>query len=180
MKDTKPLAYEVSGKGVLPATVASDAARLLGANTRVAVEACASGFLLHVVWELDAEASLQLLGRELEYSVNVSPGRVAYREEGGHRLEPRLSVYVEVSEEWLGDVMGDLNRRRGLMRGMENENGVVELQALVPLAELFGYSRALEAMTRGRAKVSVEFHDYAPAPDDGPDPDEPASAALRG
>ena len=79
-------------------------------------------------------------------------------------LEPVMKVEVVTPEEYLGDVMGDLNRRRGITHGMDD--GVVgkTIRAEVPLAEMFGYSTDLRSATQGRATYSMEFEKYAQAP----------------
>ncbi|MEZ5542545.1 MAG: elongation factor G [Pseudomonadota bacterium] len=79
-------------------------------------------------------------------------------------LEPIMAVEVETPEEYMGDVMGDLNRRRGIIGGMEDNAGVKLLRAEVPLAEMFGYSTSLRSQTQGRATYSMEFKKYSEAP----------------
>jgi elongation factor G len=79
-------------------------------------------------------------------------------------LEPMMAVEVETPEEYMGDVMGDLNRRRGIIQGMEDLPGGKAIKAEVPLAEMFGYSTDLRSMTQGRATYSMEFKHYAEAP----------------
>lgn len=79
-------------------------------------------------------------------------------------LEPMMSVEVETPEEYMGDVMGDLNRRRGIVQGMEDQLGIKKIRAEVPLAEMFGYSTDLRSATQGRATYSMEFKHYSEAP----------------
>ncbi|MEW6118510.1 MAG: elongation factor G [Pseudomonadota bacterium] len=79
-------------------------------------------------------------------------------------LEPMMAVEVETPEDYMGDVMGDLNRRRGIIQGMEDANGVKQIRAEVPLAEMFGYSTDLRSMSQGRATYSMEFKHYSEAP----------------
>jgi elongation factor G len=79
-------------------------------------------------------------------------------------LEPIMAVEVETPEEYMGDVMGDLNRRRGVIGGMEDNAGVKVLRAEVPLAEMFGYSTSLRSQTQGRATYTMEFKKYMEAP----------------
>ncbi len=79
-------------------------------------------------------------------------------------LEPIMAVEVETPEEYMGDVMGDLNRRRGIIQGMEDNAGVKVLRAEVPLSEMFGYSTSLRSQTQGRATYSMEFKKYMEAP----------------
>jgi elongation factor G len=79
-------------------------------------------------------------------------------------LEPMMAVEVETPEDYMGDVMGDLNRRRGIIQGMEDASGVKLVKAEVPLAEMFGYSTDLRSMSQGRATYSMEFKHYSEAP----------------
>ena len=79
-------------------------------------------------------------------------------------LEPMMKVEVVTPDEYLGDVMGDLNGRRGRIEGMELEKGVQTVHAYVPLSEMFGYATALRSSTQGRANYSMEFDHYEPVP----------------
>ena len=79
-------------------------------------------------------------------------------------LEPIMNVEVETPEDYMGDVVGDLNRRRGVILGMEDNAGVKVLKAEVPLAEMFGYSTSLRSQSQGRATYSMEFKKYQEAP----------------
>jgi elongation factor G len=79
-------------------------------------------------------------------------------------LEPMMAVEVETPEDYMGDVMGDLNRRRGIIQGMDDAGGVKLVKAEVPLAEMFGYSTDLRSMSQGRATYSMEFKHYTEAP----------------
>ncbi|MGL4715873.1 MAG: elongation factor G [Aeromonas sp.] len=79
-------------------------------------------------------------------------------------LEPVMQVEVETPEDYMGDVIGDLNRRRGLIEGMEDGPSGKIVRALVPLAEMFGYATALRSATQGRASYAMEFAKYSDAP----------------
>jgi len=79
-------------------------------------------------------------------------------------LEPVMLVEVTTSEEFYGDVIGDLNRRRGTIMGMDNRGTMVVVRGHVPLAEMFGYVNELRSMTSGRANYSMEFSHYDPVP----------------
>jgi len=79
-------------------------------------------------------------------------------------LEPMMAVEVETPEDYMGDVMGDLNRRRGIIQGMDDVAGVKAIRAEVPLAEMFGYATDLRSMSQGRATYTMEFKHYAEAP----------------
>ncbi|MGM0785861.1 MAG: elongation factor G [Pseudomonadota bacterium] len=79
-------------------------------------------------------------------------------------LEPVMKVEVVTPEEFMGDVMGDLNRRRGLVSGMDDSPAGKIIRARVPLAEMFGYATDLRSQTQGRASYVMEFADYEEAP----------------
>ncbi|WP_339890917.1 elongation factor G [Neptuniibacter pectenicola] len=79
-------------------------------------------------------------------------------------LEPVMKVEVVTPEDYMGDVMGDLNRRRGLVQGMEDSSSGKIVNALVPLGEMFGYATDLRSATQGRATYSMEFYEYGEAP----------------
>ena len=79
-------------------------------------------------------------------------------------LEPMMKVQVEVPEEYLGDVMGDINRRRGQLRDMELKNGQQTINAIVPLAEMFGYATDLRSLTQGRGIFIMELSHYEEVP----------------
>jgi elongation factor G len=80
-------------------------------------------------------------------------------------LEPMMAVEVETPEEFMGNVMGDLSARRGIVQGMDDlPGGMKVIRAEVPLAEMFGYATQLRSLTQGRATYSMEFKHYAEAP----------------
>ena len=79
-------------------------------------------------------------------------------------LEPVMKVEVTIPDEYLGDVMGDINSRRGSIEGMESRLGVQVVKARVPLAEMFGYATDLRSRTQGRGTYSMEFSHYEEVP----------------
>ena len=79
-------------------------------------------------------------------------------------LEPMMKVEVEVPEDYLGDIMGDLNSRRGSIEGMNSEAGLAKVTAKVPLAEMFGYATDIRSKTQGRGIFSMEFSKYEEVP----------------
>jgi elongation factor G len=79
-------------------------------------------------------------------------------------LEPMMSVEVETPEDFMGNVVGDLSSRRGMIQGMDDLPGMKAVRAEVPLAEMFGYSTALRSATQGRATYTMEFKHYSEAP----------------
>ena len=102
---------------------------------------------------------------EMAFKIAASMATKKLAEVGGAELlEPMMQVEVVTPEENMGDVVGDLNRRRGLIQGMdENASGKI-VNAEVPLAEMFGYATDLRSATQGRATYTMEFSRYAPAP----------------
>ena len=102
---------------------------------------------------------------EVAFKIAASMATKKLAEEGGAvLLEPMMTVEVVTPEENMGDVVGDLNRRRGIIHGMdENPSGKV-VNAEVPLAEMFGYATDLRSATQGRATFTMEFDKYAEAP----------------
>jgi elongation factor G len=79
-------------------------------------------------------------------------------------LEPMMAVEVVTAEEYLGDVMGDLNARRGQVEGLEPRGNAQVIRARVPLATMFGYATALRSMTQGRATFTMQFDRYEQVP----------------
>src|SRR5215210_647824 len=79
-------------------------------------------------------------------------------------LEPIMKVEVVTPDQYMGDVTGDLNRRRGMLEGMDNRAGAQVIKAKVPLSEMFGYVTQLRSLSSGRATSTMEFSHYAPAP----------------
>jgi elongation factor G len=95
-------------------------------------------------------------------------GSMAFKEgclkAGPVLLEPIMKVEVVSPEDYMGDVMGDLNRRRGIVQGMDDSPSGKIIRAEVPLAEMFGYATDLRSATQGRATYSMEFAKYSEAP----------------
>ena len=79
-------------------------------------------------------------------------------------LEPMMKVEVEVPEDFLGDVIGDLNSRRGNIEGMNSDAGIAKIDAQVPLAKMFGYATDIRSKTQGRGIFSMEFSEYSDVP----------------
>jgi elongation factor G len=86
------------------------------------------------------------------------------RKAGIALLEPMMKVECEMPEEYMGDVIGDLNRRRGQIQEMDERNGIKVVTAMVPLSEMFGYSTDIRSMTQGRGSYSMEFDHYEEVP----------------
>ena len=88
----------------------------------------------------------------------------ACRKAGACLLEPMMKVSVIVPDEYLGNVIGDLNSRRGQIQGQESRPGAMQIDALVPLANMFGYATDLRSSTQGRGQYSMEPHSYVEIP----------------
>ncbi len=92
----------------------------------------------------------------------------AYREAGRKAkpiiLEPIMKVEVLTPDQYMGDVTGDLNRRRAMLEGMDTRNNLQVIKAKVPLSEMFGYVTQLRSLSSGRASSTMEFSHYAQAP----------------
>ncbi|MFZ5653991.1 MAG: elongation factor G [Pseudomonadota bacterium] len=102
---------------------------------------------------------------EMAFKIAASMATKELSKRGGAvLLEPIMSVEVVTPEENMGDVVGDLNRRRGLIQGMDESPSGKVIRAEVPLAEMFGYATALRSATQGRATFTMEFLKYAEAP----------------
>jgi len=102
---------------------------------------------------------------EMAFKIAGSMGfKEAARKAQPTLLEPIMRVEVVTPEDFLGDVMGDLNSRRGQIMGMEPRGNAQVIRALVPLAEMFGYATELRSRTQGRATYSMEFAQYQPVP----------------
>lgn len=91
--------------------------------------------------------------------------REAAKRAGPIMLEPIMKVEVITPEDYMGDIIGDLNSRRGMILGMDNQVDGTVINAEVPLAEMFGYSTNLRSLSQGRAVYSMEFAKFAPVPD---------------
>ncbi|WP_345993436.1 elongation factor G [Sulfurimonas sp. HSL-1716] len=102
---------------------------------------------------------------EMAFKLAASMGfKEGCRKAGAAILEPLMKVEVEVPEDYMGDVIGDLNRRRGQVNNMGDRAGNKIVDAYVPLSEMFGYSTDLRSATQGRATYSMEFHHYEEVP----------------
>jgi elongation factor G len=102
---------------------------------------------------------------EIAFKLAASMGfKEGARKAGACLLEPMMKVEVETPEDYMGDVMGDLNRRRGNLQGIDDAFGSKLIRAEVPLSEMFGYATQLRSMSQGRATYSMEFAKYQEAP----------------
>jgi elongation factor G len=103
---------------------------------------------------------------ELAFKIAGSIGfKDAVKNAGPVLLEPIMATEVIVPENFMGNVIGDLSARRGKINGMEPRGHAQVIHADVPLATMFGYSTSLRSATEGRAIYTMQFHHYAPAPD---------------
>jgi len=96
-------------------------------------------------------------------------------------LEPIMKVEVVTPEEYLGSVIGDINSRRGQIAGTDTRGNAQIVDAMVPLARLFGYANDLRCLSDGHATFTMQYERYAPVPprEYGPEPPFPGALALR-
>ncbi|NJL82948.1 MAG: elongation factor G [Chloroflexaceae bacterium] len=133
-------------------------------------EACESGILagyplIDIKTRLIDGSYHEIDSSEIAFKIAGSMAiREAVRQAAPVLLEPLMEVEVEAPEAFLGDVMGDLNSRRGSIEGMNNEGGIAKVAAKVPLAEMFGYATDIRSKTQGRGIFSMEFSHYAEVP----------------
>jgi len=110
-------------------------------------------------------ASHDVDSSEMAFKIAGSMGfKEAVRRANPVILEPIMAVEVRTPEEYMGDVIGDLNSRRGQIRSMTDAAGVKVIDSLVPLSEMFGYVGDLRSRTQGRAVYSMQFDSYAEVP----------------
>ncbi len=88
----------------------------------------------------------------------------AFMKAGPAILEPMMAVEVVTPDEYMGDIMGDLSSRRGMIQGQDQKGKAMVIKAMVPLSEMFGYSTQMRSMTQGRASYSMEFSSYERVP----------------
>jgi elongation factor G len=107
--------------------------------------------------------------------------REAIPKAGPRLLEPMMKVEVVTPQEYIGDVIGDLNSRRGQVQGMDSRGNAQVISAMVPLGNMFGYPSTLRSMTQGRAECTMAFDHYEQVPPNPPGggDDFPMAAALR-
>ena len=112
---------------------------------------------------LPQEFFIELFGAAFEAAT-----KAAYRQSipkaAPQLLEPIMKLEVITPDSYTGDIVGDLNRRRGIMEGMQMKGGSQVIKAKVPLSEMFGYVTQLRTLSSGRATSTMEFDSFAPAP----------------
>jgi elongation factor G len=95
---------------------------------------------------------------------------------GPRLLEPIMRVEVVTPEEYMGDVIGDLNSRRGQINGMDQRGNARVINGMVPLANMFGYGNSLRSIAKNLASWQMVYDHYEPIPGGGPDPAHPGAA----
>ena len=102
---------------------------------------------------------------EMSFKVAASMAyKEGYKQAKAVLLEPIMKVEITVPEEYMGDVIGDINSRRGRMEGMESRNGSQIIRGFIPLSEMFGYATDLRSKTQGRGTYSMEPSHYEEVP----------------
>ena len=179
METNKPLQVTVRPKGpTFVKKFAEEVLHLFAQSDRVEAVATSEGLVLSAVWEPDLEEAIELLRRAATSELVYSSLTIHYVQEP-RVLEPILKIVVRVVPDFMGNVIGDISNRRGLVLGMEEDGSFLVISANIPLAELIGYGSALRHLSNGTATASATFVGYEPAPGgDGPGK-EPKSAAMR-
>jgi len=102
---------------------------------------------------------------EMAFKIAGSMGfKEGFGKAGPVLLEPIMKVEIVTPEDYLGDVMGDVSRRRGILQGQDDSPSGKIINAMIPLGEMFGYATSLRSMSQGRATFTMEFDHYAEAP----------------
>ena len=180
MSNRKTLEVDISAPGVLPEKFRDAASKVLKDWQRVEVASESGRVTLRAVWDPDAEAALVRLREALGAELVASSPRVIYLTEP-ELMEPVMMLRVTVPEFCMGDVLGDINRRRGVFQVIETTARRQKfIESKVPLPEMIGYVRDLRRLSGGEGTAEAEFDSYQPAPLwPDPDPNEPWSMALR-
>ena len=134
---------------------------------RVEFEESPDGLIIHGLTELDIEIAVDELRKRVP-SIRYAKPQVAY-DMGPPIQEPYYRATVDLPNESLGAVMGDLISRRGLIHSVRDGATSTQLVAELPVSECFGYSTTLRSLTQGKGHYSVEFAGYRPTPYIGPD-----------
>ena len=150
-----------------------DAARRLKVpEGRVTFEESPEGLLVHGLTELDIELAIYELGKSI-LGIRSGKPQVAY-DLGPPLEEPYYRATVDVPEQNVGAVMGDLSARRAVIQGTREGPLGIQFIAEVPVSECFGYSASLRALTQGRGSYTVEYAGYRCTPFNNPGPDDAA------
>ena len=104
-----------------------------------------------------------MIGAVVKGDLHIDHG-IACQKAGATLLEPIMKVSVTAPDEYLGTVIGDISARRGQIQGQENRSGATQVDALVPLASMFGYATDLRSSTQGRGQYTMEPHSYVEIP----------------
>jgi len=156
----------------------AEVARALADFEAIAATPQEDGTLLEALWEPYLEAAIDHLQRVASVPVKTSELRINYVV-GDPTLEPVLAVKVTCPETFVGDVMLDLTRRRGVITGLDDADGSKQIDACVPLAELIGYVAHLRAITLRTGTASATFFEYQPIPPAPEGPRGPIANVMR-
>jgi translation elongation factor EF-G len=152
--------------------VVAEARRVNASPDRIAFEESPEGLIVHGLTEIDIELAIHELRKVFPELKHGKP-QVAY-DMGPPLMEPYYRATVDVPEEKLGAVMGDMSSRRGIIQAAREGPVGMQLVAEVPVSECFGYATVLRALTQGRGIYTVEFAGYQRAPYINPRPDDAA------
>ena len=144
--DELPLSILVSPVAVLPSVLAASTQLGISNTSRFALDRVDSGIVIRGVWERDIQLGVEQLRNTSSCEFRLSSLKVNYVENGDMQ-EPVLTITVHSPADYLGDILGDLNKRRGFPLGIQDSGDGNLVSANVPLAELIGYERDLSALT---------------------------------
>jgi translation elongation factor EF-G len=175
-----PISVVVSSDDICSADLLQKVSLATDGNPQVELSHCESGVRVHSVWHLSLDEAVNDIRGCLGHGLKVSRPEVNYVT-APEFLEPIMRVSVTTDEDWIGDVVGHLNRRRGWILTIKESGSGQLVEADVPLVELLDWPQAMARLTNGRAHIAVKFRGYERAPDRDPDPPgkEPVSVAKR-
>lgn len=144
---------------------------------RVTAQSTPEGLILSGVWEADIDDALELIKRESKVELRVSAPRIRYVD-NPVPMEPCLRISIRVPEEYIGDVIADLNRRRCIVEQVKSTGTTEEISGHIPLRETLGYVATLDRLSHGTGAVSAQFWQYNPIPPSD-DPKPRKAGAMR-
>lgn len=170
---------EVTVRPRIPSDLKAFAAKLLphlAGSNRYSAKAASDGLVIAGIWEPDIEDALTIIKQISGNELSISSFRILYIDDP-YPLEPLLRIKIELSEEYLGDVIGDLTRRLGFLTDTGGEGGSRWITGRIPLAQTLGYAAHLKHISNGTGSITADFWEYFPRM---PEPPKPRKAgAMR-
>jgi translation elongation factor EF-G len=176
LTETRPLRMLVTDSAErFQLRFAEQAATLLVNFSGVDAQASARGVIINAITERDILAAAALLKAAIA-TVKIGTVEIVYRDE--HSMEPYYRVRVLTPEDHIGDVMAEMNTRRGAIESLDDANPGKSVACTSPVSKMLGFERVLAEMTRGLATVEYDFIGYRPTTSDEP-PIPPKSSAMQ-